>query len=267
MKYNRRPRPSHMHRPSAQPPSPASLGIDTVRRSSGDDAAMYIRRLMFEGELLPGSRVPQDDISAALGISRIPVREALIALEREGSIRIEPHRGAFINALDAQSVRDHYELYGIVYGFAARRALQRTSSLELVEQLPALVDDLGSVADPTEFTRTALAFHRAILDAAGSARIKVVIRAMSGVVPGDFFSLIPSAMHVERRSLPLILKAVNAGDADQAAGEYLDMMRAVGEEVIAVLAGRGLFEATEPPPLPKTNGRTRRATARARAKR
>jgi len=52
--------------------------------SSGDQAALYIRRLMFDGDLRPGTRVPQDEIAQALGVSRIPVREALIALEREG---------------------------------------------------------------------------------------------------------------------------------------------------------------------------------------
>ena len=53
------------------------------RRSSGDQAALYIRRLIFDGQLRPGGRVPQDEVAKSLGISRIPVREALIALEAE----------------------------------------------------------------------------------------------------------------------------------------------------------------------------------------
>ena len=106
-----------------RPLPPADAGV--VRRSSGEQAALHIRGLIFGGELRPGDRVPQDDIARTLGISRIPVREALIALEREGWVRIEMHRGAFISAIDAQVVRDHYELYGLVYGFAARRAFGR----------------------------------------------------------------------------------------------------------------------------------------------
>jgi len=80
-----------------------------ARRSSGDHAATYIKRLIFDQHLRPGDRVPQDDVAQALGISRIPVREALIALEREGWITIEMHRGAFVNDLDEQAVRDHYD--------------------------------------------------------------------------------------------------------------------------------------------------------------
>jgi DNA-binding GntR family transcriptional regulator len=96
-----------------------------LRRSSGDHAATYIKRLIFDQHLRPGDRVPQDEVAQALGISRIPVREALIALEREGWITIAMHRGAFVNDLDEQAVRDHYALFGLVYGLAVRRALDR----------------------------------------------------------------------------------------------------------------------------------------------
>src|ERR1700737_4782428 len=108
----------------ARSPLPPARGA-MIRRSSGEHAALYIRRLIFDGELRPGARVPQDEIAQTLGISRIPVREALIALERAGWVTIELHRGAFVSVLDEQAVRDHYELYGIVYGFAARRAIAR----------------------------------------------------------------------------------------------------------------------------------------------
>jgi DNA-binding GntR family transcriptional regulator len=69
-------------------PLPAP-GEQLQRRSSGDRAALYIRRLIFDGELRPGARVPQDDVARSMGISRIPVREALIALEREGWVTIQ----------------------------------------------------------------------------------------------------------------------------------------------------------------------------------
>ena len=84
--------------PMATIPPP---GAAMIRQSSGEQAAVHIRRLIFDGELRPGDRVPQDEIAHTLGISRIPVREALIALEREGWVTIEMHRGAFISAIDA----------------------------------------------------------------------------------------------------------------------------------------------------------------------
>src|SRR5262249_27112791 len=59
-------------------------GGNLPRPSSGEQVRLYVRRLIFDGVLKPGQRVPQDAIAQTLGVSRIPVREALIALEREG---------------------------------------------------------------------------------------------------------------------------------------------------------------------------------------
>ena len=107
--------------------SPEDGGFSPVplidRPSSGDLVAIHVRTLIFNGELRQGDRVHQDDIARQLGVSRIPVREAIIALDREGWLTITPHRGAFVHGLDEDSLRDHYELLGLVYGLAARRAV------------------------------------------------------------------------------------------------------------------------------------------------
>src|SRR5215471_2650924 len=151
------------------------------RRSSGDQAAAYIRRLIFEGALRPGSRVPQDDVARTLGISRIPVREGLISLESEGWVTIVLHRGAFINALDEDAVRDHYELYGMTYGFAAKRATER-SGPELAERLGDIEKKMRATDDPRAFQRLTLEFHATVVTAARSPRIKVLLRGMSGMI-------------------------------------------------------------------------------------
>ena len=212
-----------------------------VRASSGDQAALYIRRLIFDGHLTPGTRVPQEAVAKALGISRIPVREALIALEREGWLTIEPHRGAFINALDEQAVRDHYELYGLVYGFAASRAVSRAVA-GLVDRLAQLERELVSASSPDEVERVTVAFHSAMVEGAHSPRIKVVLRAMSAIIPGNFFVVVPAAIDLERRGISAIVRAVRKDDSDKAAAEYARMMHRIGDQVVAVLKERGLFE-------------------------
>src|SRR5213075_1965678 len=119
---------------------PVGAKAAIARLSSGDHAEVYIKRLIFDQHLKAGDRVPQDDVASALGISRIPVREALIALEREGWVTIEMHRGAFVNEFDEQTVRDHYTLFGLVYGFATRRALARDDGTgDLVATLDAVL--------------------------------------------------------------------------------------------------------------------------------
>jgi DNA-binding GntR family transcriptional regulator len=212
------------------------------RLSSGDHAALHIRRLIFDGELRPGVRVPQDEIAQTLGISRIPVREALIALEREGWVTIEMHRGAFVNAIDADAVRDHYELLGLVHGFAATRALRREGPA-LAGRLDGIAHRLAAAGDPVELEELSTRFLSATVDAAHSPRIKVVLRAMSALVPGQFFAEVPAAAEVQRRGVAAIMRAVRHEDATRAAEEYLRMMRRIGDRVVEVFQARGLFGA------------------------
>jgi DNA-binding GntR family transcriptional regulator len=211
------------------------------RRSSGEAAALYIRKLIFDGHLRPGARVHQDDVAQALGISRIPVREALIALEQQGWVTIEPNRGAFVAPLDEQAVRDHYELYGLVYGFAAKKALERSEGL-LGEKLVQLARDYATAVDPAEAQRIALAFHAAVIDAACSPRVRVLVRALSALVPGDFYELVPNAKDLQRPGFSAVARACRRADGDRAADEYAKMMRAVGAEVVRLFRRRGLFE-------------------------
>jgi DNA-binding GntR family transcriptional regulator len=220
-------------------------GERLVRRSSGEDAARYIQRLVFDGELRPGARVPQDDIAQALGISRIPVREALIALERAGWVTIELHRGAFVNALDEQGVRDHYDLYGMVYGLAVRRAITRAAP-KLDASLPDIVASLRSTTEPAPFLDLVNAFHGTVLAAARSPRIDVALRALSGLVPGNFFQLVPAAMDVERAGLTAIAAAAVQRDADAAAAAYQSMLRRQADNVVAVFRERGVLPVGEP---------------------
>lgn len=221
---------------------PARGGRDPFQRqSSGQHAGRYIRQLIFERRLAPGTRVPQDELAKELGMSRIPIREALIALERQGWVRIEPHRGAFVSSLDPAAVHDHYELYGLIYGFASRRALERSHDWLLselrttTEALPDLVDD------PGRFGEAARSFHRTVVDGARSPRIAVALRSMSSLVPGEFFALVPGAIAVERTGLAAILEALERSDPDAASDEYVRMMSRIGDLVVEVFEERHLF--------------------------
>jgi len=101
------------------------------RRNLAEDVAEYIRASIMSGALLPGERIDQDAIAAELGVSRLPVREALISLDKEGLIRNLPRRGAFVAEMDREDVLDHYQLFGQVAGLAAARAAARMTADEV----------------------------------------------------------------------------------------------------------------------------------------
>lgn len=206
-----------------------------------EKAAAVVRAMIFDGGLRPGDRVPQDLIASELGVSRIPVREALIILEREGWVTIEMHRGAYINSFDEDAVRDHYALYGLVYGHAGRRALARSAE-NLVGRLRAASAALQVAAHAREIGPRIVAFNAAVVDAAGSSRVEVVLRSMTGLVPGDFFTVVSGATDSARNGCLAVLAAVEAGDADAIVEAYATMMGAVGNEVVSVFRSRGLLE-------------------------
>jgi DNA-binding GntR family transcriptional regulator len=213
------------------------------RRSSGEQAALYIRRLIFDGVLREGDRVPQDAVAERLGLSRIPVREALLSLEREGWVTIRPHRGAFIGALDESVVRDHYDLYGHLYSFAVARAAERRTP-ELLDRLARLQKEIREAQDPQTAWRLNRAFHGTVLDMARSPRIGAVVRSLAGIVPGNFFELVPGSMDVEKTGTAAILRALKRGDAERAAQAYARMMRRQGDLVVELFQTRGILPAS-----------------------
>lgn len=209
---------------------PASAGA-VVRKGSGEQAAAYIRQLVFDGQLQEGMRLPQDEVAKAVGVSRIPIREAIIALEREGWVTTRLHRGTFVNAFDEHVIRDHYELFGLVYGLAARRAAQRADP-EVVDRLAALSREVDKTDDQMKLGELALAFHATVVEAARSPRITVVLRAMSALVPGPFFVLVPRAIEPERKGLRAIVRSIRQGNGDRAATEYSKMLAQQAEYVV-----------------------------------
>jgi DNA-binding GntR family transcriptional regulator len=235
-----------MPKKAASPPiarmplSPPSGPHAVVRQASGEQAAAYIRRLIFDGELKQGTRLPQDQIAQALGVSRIPIREAVVALEREGWVTTRLHRGAFIDAFDEATIRDHYELYGLVYGIAARRAASRDDQ-EMVVRLADLAQQISSTQDPREVESLAFSFHRTVVAGANSPRIRVVLRAMSALVPGPFFELVPDAIEPEQRSLVKIARAIKRGEGDRAAKEYALVLAKQAEMVVELFRRRNLI--------------------------
>jgi DNA-binding GntR family transcriptional regulator len=213
------------------------------RPSSGDLVAIHVRSLIFNGELRQGDRVHQDEIAKRLGVSRIPVREAIIALDREGWLTITPHRGAFVHGLDEDALRDHYELLGLVYGLAARRAVDRAAP-DARARLRRAQEALAAASTPPELHDTNDVFLRTLLSMARSPRLGSVMRNMSTVVPGNFFELVPGSGAVQQRGTRAIVEAIDAGDPDRAADACVTLLTDQGDLVIKLLASRGMF-ATE----------------------
>jgi DNA-binding GntR family transcriptional regulator len=194
--------------------------------------------------LRPGQRIPQDELAGALGTSRIPVREALIALEGEGWVTIEPHRGSFVNPLHEQAVRDHYDLLGAIYGFAAERAIQRGEP-GWTDQLTRLRTAFSENEDPSRAFEISVAFHATVVNASQATRLKAILRSMSRLIPGNFYEFVPGSIEVENRGEKAILKELTRRNISGTIDQYARLMRNQGDLVIRALTERGLFRKAE----------------------
>jgi DNA-binding GntR family transcriptional regulator len=214
------------------------------RPTSAQQVADYMRRRIFEGDLRVGERVPQDEIAAELGVSRVPVREAVIALDREGWIVMQPHRGAFVVGLDENSTRDHYELLGRVYGYGARKTAERATP-DQIARLSAVHHRLQDAIDPHEFSQLNMEFLRLMVGMAASRRVSATVRLMAvSIVPGDFFAGVPDAIRIHKRHLRSITNALNAGDGETAETEIIVMLRQEADLVVDLLTERGILGST-----------------------
>jgi DNA-binding GntR family transcriptional regulator len=139
-----------------------------------------LQHAILEGVLQPGERLRAEALAQRFGTSRTPVREALLQLEAQGLVEVEPNRGAVVRSFDRDDLRDLYEVRALLEPKAAALAAHRISD-EAIEQLDQLcaADDL-IVANE--------AFHRIILEAARSPRLTEAMRAASGI-PRSFRSV------------------------------------------------------------------------------
>lgn len=93
------------------PAAPAKPASDRLRHKTVSAAvADALRQRILNGEFAPGVALRQDALAEEFGISRIPIREALLQLEAAGLVKIVPHRGAVVSGLSVEEVEDIFQL-------------------------------------------------------------------------------------------------------------------------------------------------------------
>lgn len=114
---------------------------DESSHNAVDQAVERIRTIILTGKYAPGERLKVGELSKELGISAMPMREALRKLEGQGLVEIEPNRGATVRKLDSQFIRDCWEINAELQILAIRRCIQgHTLTLSRLEELQRLCD-------------------------------------------------------------------------------------------------------------------------------
>lgn len=153
-------------------------GQHSIARRTSAAATDLIRAAIVDGRLTPGERLKEGELAGELGISRTPVREALLMLQSEGLVESVPNRGAVVRAYTPGEVEELYELRALLEGFAARRAATRISAAG-IRALHASNERFGRLSasdDLAELIRENHVFHNTILEAAGSELLAGMVR-------------------------------------------------------------------------------------------
>jgi DNA-binding GntR family transcriptional regulator len=154
------------------------------RRSMVDELAEALRTRILDGDLGGGERLVEQELCAAYDVARHTARAALRALQAEGLVTVEAHRGARVARLDADAVRGLYELRTALEVEAARLALDRDGGT-LPPSVHAALDHLVAVCERpgpawSDVTKAHDDLHRALVRAGGSARISQAHQALEG---------------------------------------------------------------------------------------
>jgi DNA-binding GntR family transcriptional regulator len=126
-------------------PSSSSAREPLVRKTAVELVVDELRARILSGELAPGSALRQEALADELGVSRIPLREAMRFLSSEGLVDHVPHKGSYVSMLSRDEVREFFDLRMRLEPWLFHEAAQRISMEEL-DRADRLVDAMDHVA-------------------------------------------------------------------------------------------------------------------------
>ena len=195
-------------------------GQASLARTASAAAADLIRQAIVDGRVLPGQRLKEEELAQQLGISRTPIREALLVLQTEGLLEATPNRGATVRAYDPADLEEMYDLRAVLESHAARRAATRVNAEQLeglrasCDRFATLVggDDLPALVAENGF------FHDTILAAADSERLSGMVRQVVALplVYKSYVWYSPAQASASLHYHLQLVKALERGDGQRA---------------------------------------------------
>lgn len=191
------------------------------RQTRVTDAHARLKNEILSNRMPPGFQATEPEIAQRLGMSRTPVREALIRLQAEGLVELVPRRGARVLPIRAEDMREIYEILTALESDAAAALARRRPGAGDLAPLSAATRDMERAMEVGDLDAWAEAddrFHRALLELHGNRRLQNVAQALSDQAHRARIATLrlrdlPKLSTDEHRG---ILDALKAGDAERA---------------------------------------------------
>ena len=217
----------------------AALSEPADRQTLAESITGRLRQLILDGQLPPGQSLRPADLAPRLGVSVMPIREALRILEAEGLVTFKPRIGARVAAISEEDVEELYLVRGALEGLAARLAVRNLTDTDLLG-LHAAFDEMTAARandDFDTFSRWDREFHRRHFTASGRpSLVKKILdlwdfgRRIYAIAPHGRESMEPA--YTAHRA---ILDALDSRDARAAERHTRIHTEEAAERILAVL--------------------------------
>ncbi|HEX9499055.1 MAG TPA: GntR family transcriptional regulator [Mycobacterium sp.] len=211
-----------------------------------DLVVSHVVNLVLTGKLRSGDRVDRNEIANDLGLSRVPIQEAVVQLEHDGILSTQYHRGAYVERFDESVVREHHELYGLLSGIASARAAV-DGLPRILDALDALLEVMRGSKESRAFQETASQFRRVINDEYAGPRLHAAIRSSQTFMPRAFWM---SYFNNHDEMLPLYeaeTAAIRRHDPDSARAACVERSAVMAKVTIGELVRRRVFRPSGAP--------------------
>jgi len=201
-----------------------------------------IRDGILAGRHAPGQRLIADELAKELGVSRMPVREALHRLEVAGLVTITPHRGAVVSELSEAECIEIYHVRAVLDGLATRLATPNLSEADHA-RLAALLADMEAgveAKDPQRVLNVNREFHAVIWSAARAPRLRDLLENLYDASQRfrNISVLIPGRLDQITHEHRLIAEALARGDAAAAERYANEHHEGTARRLLAAIDGR-----------------------------
>lgn len=189
--------------------------VEWLPRTAQSSVTEYLRRRVLGGGFPPGTRFPQSEIAAQLGVSTTPVREALRQLVTEGLLDGDPRRGVTIHQVTTEELRDLYDMRMVLEPIAMSAAVSNVTERG-VAQLQALVDRMQSETDPTRWADLNTSFHKLLAEVSLRPLLSsclAQLRDLSALYIVDSLQAEPERIRTANAEHARIINAIRSHDA------------------------------------------------------
>jgi DNA-binding GntR family transcriptional regulator len=223
--------PSRQSKPSDSEPASASLA---------ESAYQTMRRRILDNAWPPGYRALEQELALELGMSRTPVREALIRLQREGLVEVIPRHGMSVLPVSADDMRDIYEMLTALEAMAAELAVRRQPGEAQLKPLLDASRDMGRALKADDLEAWAAAdesFHRHLVALSGN---RLLVDAVQNCWDRAHrarmvtLRMRPKPTHSTREHMDVVEK-IRAGDARAAFDAHRAHRERGARELLAIL--------------------------------